>query len=88
MWCDEIWLRFYMDMRCNLDQFGWRSYYVFLFVFMYFIFIMVMMLVYGFIGVRLFWCQMFGNGVIVVNDVYGNVRKKVIIQYKVFEVFE
>lgn len=77
VWCDEIWPRFYTDTRCNSDQPGRRSYYVFLSVFMYFIPITVMMLAYGLIGVRLFRRQMPGNGVTAVNDVHGNARKKV-----------
>lgn len=77
VWCDEIWPRFYTDTRCNSDQPGRRSYYVFLSVFMYFIPITVMMLTYGLIGVKLFRRQMPGNGVSAVNDVHGNARKKV-----------
>lgn len=83
VWCDEIWPRFYTDTRCNSDQPGRRSYYIFLSVFMYFIPITVMMLAYGLIGVRLFRRQMPGNGVTAVNDVHGNARKKVMRMFVV-----
>ena len=77
VWCDEIWPRFYTDTKCNSDQPGRKSYYVFLSIFMYFIPIVIMVVAYGLIGFKLFRRRIPGNGINDVNCVHGNARRKV-----------
>nr|XP_022309956.1 neuropeptide FF receptor 2-like [Crassostrea virginica] len=78
VWCDEIWPRFYTDTKCNSDQPGRKSYYVFLSIFMYFIPIVIMVVAYGLIGFKLFRRRIPGNGMNHVNCVHDNARRKVI----------
>ncbi|XP_048756965.2 neuropeptide FF receptor 2-like isoform X1 [Ostrea edulis] len=78
VWCDEIWPRFYTDTKCNSDQPGRRSYYVFLSVFMYFIPMIVMMVAYGLMGLKLFLRRIPGHEIHATNEAHCNARKKVL----------